>query len=604
MFGTEKLGACSWLGGAFGKVGDVGDAEVHRRSSDKPAAAPADDDLGAAAPVGASGGARQSVGVADQQCRQPRAAAGGPLRVVAAALSWRDPAGLFDGDLEGRHRQHRIGSARGRVAAVKRVARTGEIVGGPFAKEKARRIRQRSRQLRERQARLGKQFYLQGVVGIVRNLGGDEMAHQQFGALRAVLFDRLIEGGQRVEAEPAHARVEMQGKTRAGRGAMAPALQLLNRADRGHEMTRAIVSDGMRVRLQAVEDENLRFGHGQRVAQFDAFRGMGDEKGAAARVIERRSDLGGAEPVAVGLDDARAPARGRPRGKPAPILRERLQIDGQQSRAAQNASSPHPVGRPSIEILFLRARYRAVSSSPLAPPMIGQRRPRALKRHQGHAKAAGGLHALDRQDDDLPRTRQIVEMAVHLAPKRAAGPSDARPPVEAKNKRIAGERAEHHGRTPASLGMRRRLVSRAGEVEIGAGQRREHPESVEAFGRQVHPPLRRRAGDEKHRLGVDESDELVVKRVVKSRHLAFARLPRHLRSAAATLSHPLNNNALRRLPKDWGCVGGTAIAAASALVNKARGRAAFVMAKNARCARLIRPGNRRRIGVARQTGRS
>ena len=56
------------------------------------------------------GAARQAVGIAGEQGREPRAAARGPLAVVAAGLARLDPARLLDRDLERHDRPHRIGA--------------------------------------------------------------------------------------------------------------------------------------------------------------------------------------------------------------------------------------------------------------------------------------------------------------------------------------------------------------------------------------------------------------------------------------------------------------------------------------------------------------
>ena len=89
-----------------------------------------------------------------------------------------------------------------------------------------------------------------------------------------------------------------------------------------------------RTRQQAVQHEYPGFG--QPFAQGDAFLGMGDEKDGAAFGGKAPGDRGGAEAVAVGLDDGGAvpsrPGAAHPVPQQAPVGGERIQVDGQHAR--------------------------------------------------------------------------------------------------------------------------------------------------------------------------------------------------------------------------------------------------------------------------------
>src|SRR5208283_2657385 len=66
--------------------------------------------------------------------------------------------------------------------------------------------------------------------------------------------------------------------------------------------------------------------------------------------------------------------------------------------------------------------------------------------------------------------------------------------------------------------MGRRFVARSRDVEIDAQLGCNDAKRVEALGGQIDPPLPRRAGDEEHRLRLDEGDQLVVEAIVELRH--------------------------------------------------------------------------------------
>ena len=199
------------------------------------------------------------------------------------------------------------------------------------------------------------------------------MAHQQVGADRAGAIQSRSQLAQRSEAEPVHARVEMQ---RRGRRPPAcregrPPREFIGAADHGREVLRRIVRRRIGLALQAVEHVNSRFRR-QDGAGARAFARVRDEKHAATGGVQRRRGGLDADAVSVGLDHRRAAPGGRAARQLAPIPGERLEVDRQHAGGVRGHgggavhASPQPVGRPSIETLFFLLRYSAVAASPFA----------------------------------------------------------------------------------------------------------------------------------------------------------------------------------------------------------------------------------------------
>src|ERR1700733_13010973 len=94
---AEELDRVAHPDGVLGQVGDVDDGQVHRDAPDQRRPAPGNGDFGARPGIGRAGAARQAVGIADQQGREPGRALGGPLSVVYTAYASFDRAYLLDG---------------------------------------------------------------------------------------------------------------------------------------------------------------------------------------------------------------------------------------------------------------------------------------------------------------------------------------------------------------------------------------------------------------------------------------------------------------------------------------------------------------------------
>ena len=73
--------------------------------------------------------------------------------------------------------------------------------------------------------------------------------------------------------------------------------------------------------------------------------------------------------------------------------------------------------------------------------------------------AAGGLHRVDRDADDLARAREQGEVAGERLPGGVAGADDVASAVEAEDERLLPEAREHHGDAPVGGEVGGRLVA-------------------------------------------------------------------------------------------------------------------------------------------------
>src|ERR1700761_4887366 len=124
-----------------------------------------------------------------------------------------------------------------------------------------------------------------------------------------------------------------------------------------------------------------------------------------------------------------------------------------------------------------------------------------------NAEAAGGLHQLDLQGNDLPRAqwRHTAEMrAEQVGEGRRRPPVNSAAPVEPEDQGRAIESAEHDGDPPARPDMRGRLVAASCAIEIGDGLRSEDAERVRAARRQIDMATASSRGDEENMLLCNE----------------------------------------------------------------------------------------------------
>src|SRR5271170_7406994 len=331
---AENLGKIAGARSAIGKIAHVGDTEVHRYAPDKRAAATGDDDLRASALIRRAGGPRKTVGVSGKQGRKTGRTLGDPLAIVADAHPRLDRADLLDPRLQLYDPFHRIGRRRRRIAAVKRITGTREIVVRALAQEYAGRIGEACRNAREERARFLEALDLQLVQGIVGLLGSDEVTHHQADArigFRAP-GERRFRLGRRGKTEPAHSSVEVNCKRRRAPSAddRRPAHKLVAGTDHRRKPMVEVVG-GVGARLQAVENENGRTG-AERGAGAHALLDLRYKERPAARVVKRPCGRFDPDPIGVSFDYARAFCRLYSPSEKSPIVGERGKIDGQHTR--------------------------------------------------------------------------------------------------------------------------------------------------------------------------------------------------------------------------------------------------------------------------------
>ena len=133
--------------------------------------------------------------------------------------------------------------------------------------------------------------------------------------------------------------------------------------------------------------------------------------------------------------------------------------------------------------------------------------PLALKFEPRHTETAGGLHEVDVEFEELPRSRPIAEQGRVLSELRfVAGVHHGGLAVDPENKRLFVERAEHQRHPAVFQHMRRGLVAAAGEIQPDDFPCIDHAQGVQTFRRDVDSAFRASGADKEQGLPPDEPD--------------------------------------------------------------------------------------------------
>ena len=200
-----------------------------------------------------------------------------------------------------------------------------------LGQENAGGIGERGRHAGKALAHMREGSDLPGIDGVVRLLGGDEMAHHEAwreGTEQLSVFGEL-DRRFHPQAEAVHAGVDMEGRRQAACAGAAegrPLLDLFQRAEHRPQVVRPVGGSG--AGQKAVQHVDHGIGRGR--AHAPSLDGVGDEEGAAAGAIERRHSLLDANAIGVGLDDRRRLGGADPCGQGAPVGDQGGQVDGEK----------------------------------------------------------------------------------------------------------------------------------------------------------------------------------------------------------------------------------------------------------------------------------
>ncbi len=317
------------------EIGDVDRDQVHGDAAGDRAALADDHDLGAAGAVIGAGGAEIAVGIAGCDDREFGRPPRGPGAAIADGLAALDIADLHDARLQFDDRLHRVVGFRRRVDAVERSARPNQVELELRAQEDSRRVGQRRRHAGELAGDLAEGRELLGIVRVVEQLGGNQMAHHERDAVIAGID--AGDDGLRLanrEPEPVHAGVDMNGGPAVPARAAAehvPFGELVEIADHGPAVDFRV---GLaRILEVAVEHVDGRRGGNRRTDDL-RFIQRGDEERLAAGVGQRARHLLGAAAIGIGLDDAGAFGRHRRLLQLAPVGDDGVEVDGEDAGRA------------------------------------------------------------------------------------------------------------------------------------------------------------------------------------------------------------------------------------------------------------------------------
>ena len=144
---------------------------------------------------------------------------------------------------------------------------------------------------------------------------------------------------------------------------------------------------------------------------------------------------------------------------------------------------------------FFSRQYRRCRSGPLASAQRSMRVALGLVFEERHAVAAGCLHEIEVEPDDLARAERLAAAKVIGEQSRiliGAAMDGAAAPIEPEDQRRAFDGAEHDGDPAVGQQMGRRLVAAAGAVEIAGRVVADDAETVGRARRDVDARARRR----------------------------------------------------------------------------------------------------------------